>query len=69
MWICPKCGREFKRTNQDHFCGKAPETVPEYIDFQPSENHSHLKELMTAIRDNQSPLLFLKSMLVFMSVL
>ena len=45
MWICPKCGREFKRTNQDHYCGKAPETVPEYIDLQPSENHSHLKGL------------------------
>ena len=28
------------------------ETVLEYIDSQPSETHSHLKELMTAIRDN-----------------
>lgn len=52
MWICPKCGREFKRTNQGHYCGKVPETVLEYIDLQPSETHSHLKELMTAIRDN-----------------
>jgi len=52
MWICPKCGRQFKRTNQGHYCGKAPETVSEYIDLQPSETHSHLKELMTAIRDN-----------------
>ncbi len=89
MWICPKCGREFKRTNQEHYCGKAPETVQEYIELQPSEPHSHLKGLMNAIRDNvphvhecilwsmpyykkekkQSPLLLLKSMLVFMSVL
>lgn len=52
MWICSKCGREFKRTNQDHYCGKAPETVQEYIDLQPSEAHSHLKGLMTAIQDN-----------------
>lgn len=52
MWICPKCGREFKRTNQGHYCGKAPETVPEYIDLQPSETQSHLKGLATAIRDN-----------------
>ena len=21
MWKCPKCGREFKRTNQGHYCG------------------------------------------------
>ncbi len=52
MWICPKCGREFKRTNQEHYCGKAPETVQEYIELQPSEPHSHLKGLMNAIRDN-----------------
>ena len=52
MWTCPKCGSEFKRTNQGHYCGKAPETVLEYIDLQPPETHSHLKKLMTAIRDN-----------------
>ena len=23
MWTCPKCGREFRQTNQDHHCGKA----------------------------------------------
>ena len=34
MWTCPKCGREFKKTNQDHYCGKAPETVDEYIAMQ-----------------------------------
>lgn len=22
MWKCPKCGREFKNTNQDHYCGE-----------------------------------------------
>ena len=21
MWRCPKCGRAFKNTNQDHCCG------------------------------------------------
>lgn len=31
MWVCPKCKREFKRVNQSHYCGKAPETVNEYI--------------------------------------
>lgn len=31
MWICPKCGRSFKNTNQQHYCGKAPQNVDEYI--------------------------------------
>ena len=52
MWICPKCGREFKRTNQGHYCGKAPETVLEYIASQPLETHSHLTEMMTALQNN-----------------
>ena len=45
MWVCPKCGREFKRTNQGHYCGKAHESVEEYIKSQPSEAQSHLMEL------------------------
>lgn len=31
MWTCPNCGREFKRTNQNHYCGKPPVTIDEYI--------------------------------------
>ena len=45
MWVCPKCGREFKRTNQGHYCGKAPESVEEYIQSQPAEAQPHLMEL------------------------
>ena len=30
MWKCPKCGRSFMNENQQHFCGKAPETIDEY---------------------------------------
>lgn len=45
MWICPKCGREFKRTNQGHYCGKAPETVEEYIAAQIPEAQEHLIDL------------------------
>lgn len=52
MWICPKCGREFKRTHQGHFCGKAPATVDEYIESQPPEAHRHLNELRSIIRGN-----------------
>lgn len=35
MWICPKCGRTFKKQNQSHYCGKEPETVEDYILAQP----------------------------------
>lgn len=52
MWVCPKCGREFKRTNQGHYCGKAPETVSEYIEAQAPETRSHLKGLAAAIRES-----------------
>ncbi len=52
MWICPKCGREFKRTNQGHYCGKAPETIAEYIELQPSELHYYLKEMVNTIRNS-----------------
>ena len=30
IWTCPKCGREFSRQNQDHYCVK-PETIDAYI--------------------------------------
>ncbi len=52
MWQCPKCGREFKRTNQSHYCGKAPQTVLEYIDSQPIETHAHLTEMMTILKNS-----------------
>lgn len=32
-WKCPKCGREFNRQDQPHYCGK-PQTVDEYIEAQ-----------------------------------
>ncbi len=37
MWTCPKCGRTFKRQEQSHYCGKAPETIEEYIAAQLEE--------------------------------
>lgn len=51
MWICPKCGREFTRANQGHYCGKAPETVLEYIDSQPLETHPRLTEMMITLQN------------------
>ena len=50
MWICQKCGREFKRTNQGHYCGKAPETVNEYIESQNPEARPHITALRQIIQ-------------------
>lgn len=50
MWTCPKCGRNFKRQNQDHYCGKAPETIDDYISSQPEEIQQNLMEVRNAIR-------------------
>jgi len=46
MWKCPKCGREFKNTNQDHYCGKIS-TIDDYIAVQPAE----VQPLLQAIRE------------------
>ena len=51
MWTCPKCGREFKRTNQDHYCGKAPASIDEYISRQDQEIQPALIRLRNAIHD------------------
>lgn len=37
MWVCPKCGRSFKRQCQTHFCAGACKTIDEYIEKE-SEN-------------------------------
>ena len=50
MWKCPECGRKFERTNQGHYCGKAPKTVEEYIESQPYEYRSHVSELRDIIK-------------------
>ena len=49
MWKCPKCGRTFKNTNQDHYCGKAPKTIEEYIERQPEQIQTFLRQVSIAI--------------------
>ena len=51
MWTCPNCGREFKRTNQSHYCGKAPTSIDEYILRQENDIQSALFCLRNTIRD------------------
>lgn len=49
MWSYPKCGRNFRNCNQSHYCGKAPETIAEYIREQPEEVQPILRQLQETI--------------------
>ena len=48
-WKCPKCGREFIRTGQPHYCGR-PNTVDEYIEAQEESFRPKLRELRDILR-------------------
>ncbi len=50
MWKCPKCGRTFKNTNQDHYCGEPPKTIEEYIERQPERTQDGLRQINAAIQ-------------------
>ena len=49
MWKCPKCGREFSRQNQDHYCVK-PETIDAYIAMQDAAVQPRLREVRDLLR-------------------
>lgn len=49
MWQCPKCGRNFKNTDQNHFCGKV-ETIDQYISEQAEEVKPILQKIREVIR-------------------
>ena len=49
MWKCPKCGCTFKNENQSHYCGKAPETIDEYILAQDEKIRSQLQSVRNVI--------------------
>ena len=48
-WICPKCGREFSRQDQDHYCVK-PQTIDEYIAAQDEAAQPRLWELRSILQ-------------------
>lgn len=50
MWQCPKCGHEFMKQNQDHFCGEPPKTIDEYITAQPESVQPFLHQIRDTIR-------------------
>ena len=49
MWQCPKCGRDFKNTNQDHYCSDKPSTIDEYIAAQQQEVQPILNKIRKTI--------------------
>ena len=48
-WKCPKCGREFSRQDQPHYCGK-PQTVDEYIEAQDEKVRPVLNEIRAVLK-------------------
>ena len=48
-WKCPKCGREFSRTDQPHYCGK-PQTIDEYIAAQDETVRPKLSQMREILR-------------------
>ena len=48
-WKCPKCGREFAKQNQDHYCIK-PQNVDEYIAAQDEAVQPKLREIREILR-------------------
>ena len=49
MWKCPKCGREFSREGQDHYCVK-PQTIDAYIVAQDEAVQAKLIEIREILR-------------------
>ncbi|MCL2111340.1 MAG: DUF1801 domain-containing protein [Clostridiales bacterium] len=49
MWKCPKCERQFTKTNQDHYCGKIA-TIDDYIAAQPEDVRPILAKIRETIR-------------------
>ncbi len=48
-WKCPKCGREFSRRNQDHYCVK-PQNIDEYIAAQDEKIQPRLREIRAVLQ-------------------
>lgn len=49
-WKCPKCGREFSRQNQDHYCVK-PQNIDEYIAAQEERVQPKLIEVRKILQE------------------
>ena len=49
-WTCPKYGREFEKTNQDHYCEK-PQSMDEYIAAQDESVRPRLQRVRKIIHE------------------
>ncbi len=49
-WKCAKCGREFSRQNQDHYCVK-PQNIDDYIAVQDEKYQPVLREVRAVLRN------------------
>ena len=49
MWICPKCGKELTREDQQHYCLK-PQSIEEYISQQDKAVRPRLETIRQTIR-------------------
>ena len=49
-WKCPKCGSEFSKQNQDHYCIR-PQTIEEYIAAQDETVRPRLERLREIIHE------------------
>ncbi|MCQ2432635.1 MAG: DUF1801 domain-containing protein [Clostridia bacterium] len=50
MWKCPKCGRSFIKTDQNHYCKDKPESIDEYIEMQDDAVQSDLRLIRETLR-------------------
>lgn len=51
MWICPKCQREFKNKNQNHYCGEVPKTIDEYVSAFDGDKRADLTRLRKILKN------------------
>lgn len=51
MWVCPKCSREFKASNQHHYCGDVPKSIDEYLEPLDTSKKDILQSVRKAIRE------------------
>ena len=51
MWKCPICGREFKNTEQSHYCSVKPKAIDEYISFQEEAKRADLYLVRNALKE------------------
>jgi len=50
MWTCPKCGRQFAKQDQQHYCTVKPKTIDDYIAMQDEDRQAELNVVREILR-------------------